>query len=80
MRDSSMMNFIHLFNKYIMKSKKVQQIALKCENKAFKPMHRNVNEYIKFWTNNSNENKGGSFNVQLYLRYLQILDKNGGNV
>lgn len=60
-----------------MKSNKVSKIILKDEKNPPLPIHRNIKEYIKFWTSNSSETKGGSFNLKLYLDYLSHLDKNG---
>jgi hypothetical protein len=34
--------------------------------------HFNVANYVKFWTGNHGEVKGGSFNVALYMRILSI--------
>lgn len=37
--------------------------------------HFNVVNYVKFWTGNHGEVKGGSFNVDLYMRVLSIKSK-----
>jgi len=40
------------------------------------PLQYNVVQYIRFWTGNSiAESKGGSFNLDLYMRYLSIKSK-----
>jgi hypothetical protein len=40
------------------------------------PQQLNIVQYIRFWTGNSiAESKGGSFNTDLYIRYLTIKSK-----
>jgi hypothetical protein len=40
------------------------------------PLQLNIVQYIRFWSGNAiAESKGGSFNTDLYIRYLTIKSK-----
>jgi hypothetical protein len=71
------MNFIRKFKQTTMKQNKVNKALNKRHFKPpFVPRQYNVAHYIKFWEGGSiPESKGGSFNVPLYLRYLDIIQK-----
>lgn len=60
-----------------MKQKKVAEKQSKHQfTPPFEPRQYNVAQYIKFWEGGAiAESKGGSFNVPLYLRYLDIIQK-----
>jgi hypothetical protein len=60
-----------------MKRKKVAETLEKRQfTPPFKPRQYNVAQYIHFWEGGAiAESKGGSFNVPLYLRYLDIIQK-----
>ena len=59
-----------------MMTKKVAQKPLKCKTELSVPKQYNVVQYIRFWTGNAiAESKGGSFNMDLYVRYLTIKSK-----
>ena len=53
--------------------------AEKSENRQIElsvPRQYNVVQYVRFWTGNAiAESKGGSFNMDLYVRYLTIKSK-----
>lgn len=57
-----------------MKATKHAETAKKRQNRPL-TQHFNVVNYVKFWTGNSGEVKGGSFNVALYMRVLSIKSK-----
>ncbi len=54
-----------------MEAIKVSRIKDMVISRPFVPVQYNIVQYIKFWTGKSiHESKGGSFNEELYKRYL----------
>ena len=60
-----------------MKNKVIKSKIIQAEN-VFIPYPKNIMQCIKFWKNQSLtqcDDKGGSFNLELYLDYLEIRQK-----
>lgn len=51
--------------------------AIKQQENTFTPIRPNVMNCVRWWRNQSmHEDKGGSFNIELYLDYLSEQDFN----
>ena len=61
----------------IMKTKTKQMKTQKIQENEFTPIRPNVMACVRWWRNqSSHQDKGGSFNIQLYLDYLNEQDFN----
>jgi hypothetical protein len=60
-----------------MKTKTKQMKTQNIQENEFTPIRPNVMACVRWWRNqSSHQDKGGSFNIQLYLDYLNEQDFN----
>jgi len=58
-----------------MNTKNLKMKTKKIQENEFTPIRPNVMACVRWWRNQSvKEDKGGSFNLQLYLDYLSLQD------
>ena len=61
----------------LMKTKNKEMKTQKIQENEFTPIRPNVMNCVRWWRNQSmHEDKGGSFNLELYLDYLSEQDFN----
>ena len=61
----------------LMKTKTKQMKTQNIQENEFTPIRPNVMACVRWWRNqSSHQDKGGSFNIQLYLDYLNEQDFN----